>query len=531
MASMIPYQMLIKFDKANTMMNVRNSPNNKISMFNDTIIGLKKRPLARSIYLNSITNTNTSTNSNTDTNTNTDADIGSNISSINTDGLVYYIDTTDTRSYTGSTTLADITPYFNTDKSTSYGTATIVGSPTSVSDEYVGTYLTFNGSTQYIIGADMIDSFQSPNNDNLTIQTWVRTNSTSAGVIATEQGTLPSGTTLNQGWHDSQQEIVNGDLYQGIWSYPVGTLQGVSSHTVIPNVWQMYTLTYNDSTNLLSSYVNGKLVATRTLNRFSPMENNMSVYYYALMAGDSTNMGDGTSLEGDWASFKVYNRAITQTEVSNNYIYDASNHFGFEYPPTNLSVNASVDGLTNTTTVSDEIYGNGSYTIKTSSSYSGTSYGYYIFNKNISSSDYWHSAIEYNQTTGVYEGTNSFNGISGEWVQIKLPNQINLKEFIIYPRYSTPIRAQDRSPHTFRLLGSTNGTSWDTISSYSNLVWDSTTNNGTKRFDLQNNTSYYSYYTIVVEIVGNSTYPDGTSFSRNSVQICEWVLIGKNTDL
>jgi hypothetical protein len=515
--------MLIKIDKSKTMMNVVNNPNQKTSMFNDVIVSRHKRTLRWGTQAMTTTSFTNSSQSN-----NIEPEVSEPTPTIFTDGLVYYIDSGDSRSYAGSgSTLVDITPYFNTSKSEAYGTATIVNSPTTISDEYVGTYLSFDGNGQYIIGANMIDSFLNPVNENLTIESWVRTISNSEGVIATEQGSEPDGTTLNQEWHTSVQEIVGDTLYQGAWGFqspiPDPTIYSVAGHTVMPNVWQHYALTYDASTFVLKSYVNGKLVAQRSsLQRQSPMDQGLNTYFYALMAADPTNMGDGTDLEGDWASFRVYNQTLTQTEISQNYISDASNRFGFEYPPADLSIDVSMNGLTSTTTVSNEIYGNGTYITNVSSSHNDFIYGYQAFNKNIASDDYWHSNTDYNSTTGVYEGTKSLAGIQGEWITIELPNTITLKEFVIYPRYSTPVRVQDRSPQKFTLLGSTNGTNWSEIQSYENLSWDPNVNNGVKRFDLQNNTTKYSHYGIVAEIIGNSDVSTG----RDSLQICEWILVG-----
>ena len=37
------------------------------------------------------------------------------------------------------------------------------------------------------------------------------------------------------------------------------------------------------------------------------------------MYADGTNLGDGTSLAGDWSIFRVYNRALSAAEVLLNY--------------------------------------------------------------------------------------------------------------------------------------------------------------------------------------------------------------------
>ena len=213
-----------------------------------------------------------------------------------TSGLVYYIDAGNVSSYSGTGSS------INNIAGTAPGASATNGSPTFTSAGQ-SSYFTFNGSTQYILTADLIGQSLS---SSITIECWVNT-SADNGVIVTEQGNLP----VNTGWHDSQIEIVSNNLKVATWSYTIGT--GTVIGPVTRNVWQQYTLTQNATTT--TGYINGSTTASAAhVRTFSA-----DVLHYGIMLGDTTSLGDGSYLAGNWAVLKVYNRALTQTEVQQNY--------------------------------------------------------------------------------------------------------------------------------------------------------------------------------------------------------------------
>jgi hypothetical protein len=215
-----------------------------------------------------------------------------------TSGLVYYIDAGNVSSYSGTGSS------INNIAGTAPGVSTINNSPAFTSAGQ-SSYFTFNGSTQYIITDNL---FSQSLSSNVTIECWVNT-SADNGVIITEQGNLP----VNSGWHDSQIEIVSGNLKVATWQYPIGASSGTLVGPVTRNVWQQYTLTQSATTT--TGYINGSTTASNAhVRTFSAAE-----LYYGIMLADTTNLGDGSYLAGNWAVLKVYNRALTQAEVQQNY--------------------------------------------------------------------------------------------------------------------------------------------------------------------------------------------------------------------
>jgi len=88
---------------------------------------------------------------------------------------------------------------------------------------------------------------------------------------------------------------------------------------VTRNQWQQYVLTYDNATTTLRGYINGSTTTSTSVTRLVPWENGAPQLYYALMVADSTNMGDGSSLAGDWAVCKIYNRALSAAEITQNF--------------------------------------------------------------------------------------------------------------------------------------------------------------------------------------------------------------------
>lgn len=211
-----------------------------------------------------------------------------------TAGLVYYIDAGNVSSYSGSGSS------INNIAGTAPGASTTTGSPAFTSAGQ-SSYFTFNGSTQYIYTANLIGQSLS---GNITIECWVNT-STDNGVVVDERGQVGGG------WQDSQIEIVAGNLKVATWSYSIGA--GTVVGPVTRNVWQQYTLTQNATTT--TGYINGSTTASAAHVR----EFSAAGLYYGIMLGDITNLGDGSYLAGNWSILKVYNRALTQAEVQQNF--------------------------------------------------------------------------------------------------------------------------------------------------------------------------------------------------------------------
>lgn len=179
----------------------------------------------------------------------------------------------------------------------------------------------------------------------------------------------------------------------------------------------------------------------------------------------------------------------------------------------------------NSTVVSGQLYANGTYTASASTNYTEASVTWDAWQAFRTFTDYasgpcWHSAIIYNATSGAYTGnlrTTDTLGTDhwGEWIQIVFPVSMRLRNHVIVARPNSGFDI-NRTPTSFTLLASNNGTNWFPIQDVSNF----TITGQISQHNVIDNLISYTHYRLVVKAVGN---PGATS--RNSVQMF-WRLNG-----
>ncbi len=177
-------------------------------------------------------------------------------------------------------------------------------------------YLNLDGVNDYVINNISLNSKLSPATSSTVISyfTWIYPQDN--GVIISEQGVFDP---LNTSWHYSPIEMVSGNLKFGLWIEPggVGSISNLTSSIDVPlNNWHYVGLTYDGTT--MRTYVNGQSAGTKLVARVVP-----GTYLYGLYYGigptDGTNMGDGTYAKMKFGDFHVYNTALSQQQVINNY--------------------------------------------------------------------------------------------------------------------------------------------------------------------------------------------------------------------
>ena len=297
-------------------------------------------------------------------------------------------------------------------------------------------------------------------------------------------------------------------------------------------------------TNCKIDFPNGSIPATFTIasiTKFTDTTNNKRIlqgknidwYHghnneaYQFNYGDIS--GNKSSAKTDWITGigknKYDNNDISKIEKTimvngqsiGRYLYSISDVVGRRYPPTALTnQNTTINNDTkNTSIISGQAYGNGTYVTSASSYYGMGLYPYHNFDYDTTTDPWamWHPRDGTMSSTS-YIGTYSTlltNGTEyeGEWIQIKLPAPIIITSYEIFAR--TAIK--DRAPSSFKVLGSNNGISWDEIddqrvnAEYSN-----------KRFTPTSYTTPYLYYRLAMS----------RNFKREIdwLNIIEWAIYG-----
>jgi hypothetical protein len=213
-----------------------------------------------------------------------------------TDGLVLYLDAANTRSYPGNGTVWS-------DLSRSGINGTLTNGPTFNSGN--GGSIVFDG-TNDIIPLNTSTSFGSPS--NLTIGIWVKyTNFT----VSNLGRTLFRASNLSENVGFSIYQATDSP-YNRVKCY-VNLAAGLnvlnSTSQLNTNQWYFVTITYNSS--VLNLYINGLLDAS------SPGSG--GIVWPSLARTPQFGESFGSYFAGNIASTQVYNRALSATEILQNY--------------------------------------------------------------------------------------------------------------------------------------------------------------------------------------------------------------------
>jgi hypothetical protein len=136
-------------------------------------------------------------------------------------------------------------------------------------------------------------------------------------VIASYQGN-----PYSTGYHFSAIDLVSGQVEFGLWDGTTITSTGPTGALTL-NAWHQVVLTYNGDGFPVRGYIDGVLVSsTANMNWDSPMDDSAPSFYIAFGAADITNQGDGSYFDGRMGIIRMYNRALTATEVLQNFEND-----------------------------------------------------------------------------------------------------------------------------------------------------------------------------------------------------------------
>jgi hypothetical protein len=216
-----------------------------------------------------------------------------------TDGLVLYLDAANTKSYLGSgTTWSDISRGGNN--------GTLVNGPT---------YSTTNGGSIVFDGID--DSVNIPNIPNLLLTF----NDTITYEVIIK---IPSSSTWSNGFAGN---IISRGTYAGfnglgksttnnqILSYYRGSTSGTASAGafITRDQWHHCVSIWNGVSSLI--YINGELKSTSTVTLVGdPDQTTISIAGVRALGGNN-----GLPFEGGIGFSRIYNRALSATEVLQNY--------------------------------------------------------------------------------------------------------------------------------------------------------------------------------------------------------------------
>lgn len=153
--------------------------------------------------------------------------------------------------------------------------------------------------------------FNHDNGTPFTLSLWFRT-ATSGMILGQETGSTPG---TGGGWVPAIYVDTNGKIRTSCFWGGQTTNQSVSALSVNDNLWHQISITFESTSH--KSYLNSVLFDTITKTQASYT----SPYYYYLGSGKNASWPNAGNmyLTGNISNFIFYNRALSATEILQNY--------------------------------------------------------------------------------------------------------------------------------------------------------------------------------------------------------------------
>jgi hypothetical protein len=207
-------------------------------------------------------------------------------SNIVTDGLVFYVDAANPNSYiSGNTTTNDLIQSNN---------GTLING-VGFSTENNGAW-DFDGTDDYISLSNTIT------NTIYTLDFWYK-----MGVNDGSYGYFAS--SVNTGFAISEGGTVVGLSYGEFYYYNGSAATRLGSSIPSLTEWNNITSIIDTSSNIIKVYGNGSLISNNSVSNLSTSVTNIGRYI----------AGNTHFLNGNLSPYKIYNRALSSTEILQNY--------------------------------------------------------------------------------------------------------------------------------------------------------------------------------------------------------------------
>jgi hypothetical protein len=326
-----------------------------------------------------------------------------------------------------------------------------------------------------------------------------------------------SSLNTNVGWHS------NGNVYNtstGIYQGAVSTTSSSTNYLgewlqlKIPNAINLvYFDLHSRSTSTLESRMPVDFIVAGSMDGVNWITLHSEIGF---TWSTSQNSSFTCNQIGASGYFKYFRLVAIKSGINN--VYGGINITNWSLFPKVISVSLPIVPLTgNTQTLSGTNYYHGNY-VASASSVSG-GYLAYISFSSLNNDIGWHSGATYISSTGIYQGaistTSSSEIYSGEWLQLEIPNAINLVYFDVHSRSNS--NTQYRMPVDFIVAGSIDGVNWITLHSEIGFTW-STSQKSSFTCNQIGASGYFKYFRLVAMKSAGDTL----------INIENWYLIPEN---
>ena len=185
-------------------------------------------------------------------------------------------------------------------------------------------------------------TFSSPNTNSITITTWFKTSSSTLPQIIAD-----GGGDLNFRLGTSNAGKIHQAVGNGTTWYPGAWLDSVT--TLVANKWYHYAYVYDNTNHLLKVYLNGVLENSVSVNITRSSTAGIHIGNYSGY--------DNSAFKGTIDDFRVYSRALSDTEIAKLAGAGISNSTKYDASSTAYFANAGITSLTGKAQIDEFIKG------------------------------------------------------------------------------------------------------------------------------------------------------------------------------
>ena len=172
-----------------------------------------------------------------------------------------------------------------------------------------GNALDFDGSNDYVELPESVGSHAS-----ITISSWLKPTQLAWDVIASK---VPSGNTGGKGWEFRYASDASLRFRLG-GSSGSNTEVDTAVSQFTSGSWHHFVASYNQDTRIGKAYLNGNMLKAENMGTRSPLAGNVK-----LRIGNGINRNTTNRFKGLMDDFRIYNRALTDSEVG--IVYGSGN--------------------------------------------------------------------------------------------------------------------------------------------------------------------------------------------------------------
>ncbi len=227
------------------------------------------------------------------------------LSVLTTDGLVLYYDPSNSSSYPGSgTTITDLTGNGRN------------GTMSNIS--FTSPYFTYNGSSSQISIAD--NALLEPGSGDWTVEVWVNQSVAGNDVVLGKFNN--GGLSANVGYSIRTTASTFYAQYGSGAGSGATLIQNSTNHTATLNTWYQIVYVFtNVAANTFQTFVNGSSIGSVGHSLASILNTSTNLYIGSYNGGEYNQWFDGKI-----GIVRLYNKALTSSEVLNNYNTDKSKY-------------------------------------------------------------------------------------------------------------------------------------------------------------------------------------------------------------